>query len=152
MESAMLSGRTQVGVIRADWSQLSATLKDPAEKRFLARLATARVGAPHFADAKPVTSASLASRNAVHELDAAPPEKRRGLLLQIVRSQVAGIIGFLPGEPVPEKMPLRDLGLDSLMSIELRIAPNRIANRTPFACDIGFRSPLGGCFDGIPGN
>jgi aryl carrier-like protein len=51
---------------------------------------------------------------------AAPLEKRRSLLLAFIRSQVASVIGLPVGQSVPDKQPLRDIGLDSLMAIELR--------------------------------
>ncbi|WP_191062571.1 acyl carrier protein, partial [Geminicoccus harenae] len=51
-----------------------------------------------------------------------PPEHRFDALLIEVRSQAARILG-LPGmDAVPADAPLRELGLDSLMTVELRNA------------------------------
>jgi acyl carrier protein len=50
---------------------------------------------------------------------AAPPARRQRLLLDLVRAQAAHVLGMDAGR-LDGRKPLRDLGLDSLMSVELR--------------------------------
>jgi len=97
LERAMLGGKAQVCVLRADWSRLNATLGNPAEGRFFEHLAAPPKAEP-----------------------ARPEKGGRGLLLQRVRAQVAGVLGLPPGEAISDKQPLLDMGLDSLMAVELR--------------------------------
>lgn len=54
------------------------------------------------------------------ELEAAPPAKRRSLLIAHVRSQVANLLGLQESELRDLKQGFQDLGIDSLMAVELR--------------------------------
>ncbi|MER6693778.1 type I polyketide synthase [Streptomyces minutiscleroticus] len=54
------------------------------------------------------------------ELDAVPAEDRARVLLDLVRARIAQIVGRSDGAAVDPDRPLRDLGFDSLMSVELR--------------------------------
>jgi NAD(P)-dependent dehydrogenase (short-subunit alcohol dehydrogenase family)/acyl carrier protein len=53
-------------------------------------------------------------------LDAAPAAARRALLDVFVRERVGHALGTDPARAIDEHMPLGDLGLDSLLAIELR--------------------------------
>jgi acyl carrier protein len=55
-------------------------------------------------------------------LSAAPSAERPRLLRDHVRTIIARILGWPEGELPPETAPLREIGLDSLMSVELRNA------------------------------
>jgi acyl transferase domain-containing protein/ubiquinone/menaquinone biosynthesis C-methylase UbiE len=111
LELVLLGQAPQVGVIRADWSKLNSTLHNPAEQKFFERLASTR--APVATERAPVPVAA-------RELHEATLEKRFGLLLKHVRAQVASVIGLSPRQPISDKQPFRDMGLDSLMAVELR--------------------------------
>ncbi|MCY1057569.1 type I polyketide synthase [Nannocystis sp. SCPEA4] len=50
----------------------------------------------------------------------AAPEARRSALLRPVRAEIAGVLGLGDGDPLPPRQGLFDLGLDSMMAVELR--------------------------------
>ncbi|MEU4878025.1 SDR family NAD(P)-dependent oxidoreductase [Streptomyces sp. NPDC021608] len=58
---------------------------------------------------------SLAAR-----LAALPPQERREHAVDLVRAEVAAVLGFGAGERVGENVPFRELGFDSLTAVELR--------------------------------
>ncbi|MFJ8547373.1 SDR family NAD(P)-dependent oxidoreductase, partial [Streptomyces sp. NPDC093586] len=60
-------------------------------------------------------------------LAAMSPDQRRESLTLLVRSAAAGVLGLPDEGAVPARQALRDLGLDSLMAVELR---RRIAQET----------------------
>ncbi len=103
----------QAAVMRVDWSRLAESLPNVVERKLFAALATATPSSATLNKPAVVADASC-------EILAAPPERRRALLLAHVRSQVAGVIGLPPSQSISDKQPLRDMGLDSLMAIELR--------------------------------
>jgi acyl transferase domain-containing protein/acyl carrier protein len=115
LEWALFGDRAQVCILRADWGRLCDTFDNSGERRFFAHLAKYTHATPAPAAEKPAVNA-----NAAGELRDAPPDKRNALLLRHVRAQVASVIGLPPGQAVLDKQPLRDMGLDSLMAIELR--------------------------------
>lgn len=59
-------------------------------------------------------------------LEAVAPEERERVVLDAVRAEVAAVLR-LPGSDVPIDRPLNQLGLDSLMALEI---PNRLKNLT----------------------
>ena len=61
-----------------------------------------------------------------HRLSALSPSEREAALLAWVREEVAAVLGLAGPSVVPADRPLKELGLDSLMAVELR---NRLAAR-----------------------
>jgi acyl carrier protein len=51
-----------------------------------------------------------------------PPAKQRHLLLAYIREQASKVLGLEPTRPIDPQQPLNELGLDSLMAVELRNA------------------------------
>ncbi|MFF9863747.1 SDR family NAD(P)-dependent oxidoreductase [Streptomyces tendae] len=71
-------------------------------------------------------------------LAALPRSERLDQVTDLVRNSVAAVLGFGPGERVGETVPFRDLGFDSLTSVELR---NQLSSAT------GLRLSPGVVFD-----
>ncbi|MFE5588201.1 SDR family NAD(P)-dependent oxidoreductase, partial [Kitasatospora sp. NPDC056531] len=92
-------------------SQAAAAGDVPALFRGLVRIPARRVAA---ADAG-ATADALAQR-----LAAAPEAERLRVVLEVVRSQVAAVLGFSSAEMVEEGRAFKELGFDSLLAVELR--------------------------------
>jgi NADPH:quinone reductase-like Zn-dependent oxidoreductase/SAM-dependent methyltransferase/NAD(P)-dependent dehydrogenase (short-subunit alcohol dehydrogenase family)/aryl carrier-like protein len=110
LERTLQQGAVQVGVMHIDWDRwrgLGVSGKVPP--RFLALCKDAKT---EVAD----NSGGLPGRRA---LLAAGGEQRRQMLQTLLRDKVAQVLGASPSKLDPEK-PLIDLGLDSLMGVELR--------------------------------
>ena len=95
----------QIGVVPVEWSQLPARL---AERPFLSDFAHQ----PAERETPP-----LDFRQVYH---AAPAKKRRGLLLDHIRTHVARVLGLDLAAPIALHEGFFDLGMDSLTAVELR--------------------------------
>lgn len=56
----------------------------------------------------------------LHQLSAAPPDRQRDMLLNHVNDQVVKVMGLATGQLIDSRQPLNELGVDSLMAVELR--------------------------------
>ena len=66
----------------------------------------------------------------VAQLREAPLPERRDLLLAQIRQRATAVLGLDAGQAPDPRQPLNELGLDSLMAIELRNALGAAAGRT----------------------
>ena len=74
--------------------------------------------------------AAAAGAGWARELAALPAERRLEAVVQTVRAEVARVLSLGRAAAVPVDRPLRELGLDSLMAVELRNALGRRAAAT----------------------
>lgn len=101
---------TQIGVVPIHWQQ------------FLQQGVTA----PFFEDFAVITQPNLQQSSAIPEFlqqfQSASPPKRRSLLAQYLRNQLAQVLGFSPEAPeaIDPQRGFFDLGMDSLTAVELR--------------------------------
>ena len=114
LEALMTSPVRQALVARVDWSRFLAVYTAAARRPLLEDLAPSpgRVATP-----APAPGAGRDDRAAVAAIMAAAPEARSGLARDLVLRQVASVLR-LP--QITATRPLTDLGIDSLMAIELR--------------------------------
>jgi NADPH:quinone reductase-like Zn-dependent oxidoreductase len=107
----------QVGVIPVVWSRYFAKSAVSVGRvpRFLSRLAEKDAGAP----TAPAGARQSAERLSVL-LERALPAERVGLLERHVSLRAATVLGLDPAQTVDRRRPLSDIGLDSLMAVELR--------------------------------
>jgi acyl transferase domain-containing protein/acyl carrier protein len=114
LERLLEEGDTQAMVARVDWPAYLGTRSAAGVPPFLrafassvpARAATIRVAAP--------TADSRA------EIEAAPVGRRPALITALVTRVAAGVVGFTMDRQIDPRTPLVDLGLDSLMAVDLR--------------------------------
>jgi len=76
------------------------------------------------------TRAAAASSNWLSEIAALPAERRVDAMTQAVRAEVARVLSLGRAAAVPADRPLRELGLDSLIAVELRNALGRRVGAT----------------------
>jgi acyl carrier protein len=71
----------------------------------------------------------LAAPDLGAEIAAAPASRRRALVTARVRELALRTLGLASGFPLDPRQGLREVGLDSLMAVELRNALQRLAGR-----------------------
>lgn len=104
----------QVAVARIDWDILK-----PLHEARRARPLLAHLGRQGM-DAGPGAAGEVAPSAWVDRLVAAGAAQRHELLLDFVRGEVAAVLGLDSDATVPPQVGLFELGMDSLMSVELR--------------------------------
>jgi NADP-dependent 3-hydroxy acid dehydrogenase YdfG/acyl carrier protein len=114
LERLMMDGPAQAAVLPADWRRYLERSARPLHARILADVVGRRTQAQ--SDAAPAARrvALLA------ELEAAPPPRRRTILASFVRERALRALGMDPSRAVDPRAPLGEMGLDSLLAVELR--------------------------------
>jgi acyl carrier protein len=112
LEYALGAGLAQTMVADIAWATFAPLYEARARGPLLAQLTSERLAAGEpAARAKPAL---------VGELEAAAPGDRHSILLDSVRREVALVMGLPPAQPIDPRQGLFELGLDSLMAIELK--------------------------------
>ncbi|MEV3964772.1 SDR family NAD(P)-dependent oxidoreductase [Nocardia sp. NPDC050193] len=83
----------------------------------------------------PVRRAADTGATLVRRLAAAPASEHAVIVLDVVREQVAGVLGHISGDAVDPAAPFTELGFDSLAGVEFR---NRLAK----TCDVQLPSTV----------
>lgn len=108
LEGALQAGDCQLAAIRVDWAKWKQFFRGMQENPMLERI---------FASIEGDETASGGS-NWRAAIEAAAPEERRDIISLAVRDVVGGVLRVKP-ESLREDQPLTDLGLDSLMGVEI---------------------------------
>jgi NAD(P)-dependent dehydrogenase (short-subunit alcohol dehydrogenase family)/acyl carrier protein len=112
MESLLGQGRTQAAAVVVDWPRLFGA--DPAAARtgLLADLVAESAAAAPVAGGTP--------SELVIALRALPDDERRASLLRCLSDLIVGALKIRTGEPIDSRQRLFDLGLDSILAIEVK--------------------------------
>ena len=117
LEQLLAGSRVRVGSLTVDWHQYAESLPREFTSALLSELLSersereARVTAPKKAEH---------SNDVLYELNQAAPGKRKQLLIEYLRERAMRVLALESTQPIDLKQPLSDLGLDSLMAVELR--------------------------------
>ncbi|MGB8168186.1 MAG: SDR family NAD(P)-dependent oxidoreductase [Chthoniobacteraceae bacterium] len=108
LESSLRAGNTQVAAIRVDWAKWRTFFRSMQENPLLERI---------FATVESQESGGAKSdwRN---RIEAAAPDEKEAVIAQAVREVVGSVLRVKP-DTLRDDQPLTDLGLDSLMGVEI---------------------------------
>ncbi|HSI14073.1 MAG TPA: SDR family NAD(P)-dependent oxidoreductase [Chthoniobacter sp.] len=108
LESSLVAGNAQVAAIRVDWAKWRQFFRGGQENPLFERILTAVEGQESgggTSDWRP-------------RIESASPEEREGVIAQAVREVVGSVLRVKP-DSLRDDQPLTDLGLDSLMGVEI---------------------------------
>ena len=108
LESALTAGSTQVMAIRVDWSKWRQFFRGMQENPLLERI---------FATVEGQETGGPTSDFRL-KIESAAPEELEGIIGQAVRDAVGSVLRVKPNT-LRDDQPLTDLGLDSLMGVEI---------------------------------
>ena len=115
LEVAISAAVPEIAVLAVDWQSFAAASDGAQRRSFYAELAGP------IAVSEPVTQ----KKQFIERYRAAPLSQRRVLLGEQIRSLALRSLGLDAQTAVEDARPLKDLGLDSLMAVELRNALSR---------------------------
>jgi NAD(P)-dependent dehydrogenase (short-subunit alcohol dehydrogenase family)/acyl carrier protein len=120
------SNERSITICKADWRRMAASLgRFESDTRF--RQLVDAVGGDGNA-------------NLAETLRAAEPKRRRKLLIDLIKTQAAHVLG-VGADEVPEDRPLEEVGLDSLMAFELSaMLESKLGSRLPLSALQGNRT------------
>ena len=122
LERLLHDGATQASVLRMDWPRYAERSGGP--RPFLMDVLG---GDDQRATVE--TSVLGPAEDLCRQLEDAPPRRRRWIVASFVNDHALDILGMPAGKPLDPSMPLGELGLDSLLAVELRNAVSAAVGR-----------------------
>jgi myxalamid-type polyketide synthase MxaE len=116
MGAAMTAGVTQQAIAWVDWRSLRASYEFHAPRPLLEEI---EVESGHHDESDPATPAGTATALR-HEIAALPPEEARERLTSYIRGEVADVLGLDAAHLLEPGQGFFKLGMDSLMTVDLR--------------------------------
>ena len=118
LERMMQSGAAQAAVLPVDWGRFLARWEHGAIPKFFADVAGSV--RPRGESPSVAAPAGMQSEDLRRQLADAPVSRQRPIMAAFVRDMALRALGSDPTKPVDPRTPLGDLGLDSLLAVELR--------------------------------
>lgn len=106
------SAPAQVGVLPIDWARMAQRGEGMVKRPFFSRLLASYTAVTE-------TKSSAAQNNLRSKLEDAPADERRDVLQSYVQEQVMRVLGLNQGQTLDVNQGLTDVGMDSLMAVEL---------------------------------
>ncbi|MBE1601815.1 acyl transferase domain-containing protein/acyl carrier protein [Streptomyces stelliscabiei] len=143
LRQALDTGRTEVVVADVDWRRFVPVFTSGRPSRLLETLpeTAGAAAAPEPFEGRPPAGTAAPEDHAGRwrdRLTALPDAEGDRLLVELITTEAAAILGHGSAGRVDPERPLRDIGFDSITAVELR---NRLVAAT------GFRLPVTGLFD-----
>jgi acyl carrier protein len=108
LESSLVAGHSQVAAIRVDWAKWRQFFRSLHEDPLLERI---------FASVEAQEGGSVTSDWRI-KIDSAAPKDREAIIATAVRDVIGSVLRIKP-DSLRDDQPLTDLGLDSLMGVEI---------------------------------
>jgi acyl carrier protein len=125
LERLLADGASYGAVIPIDWTHFLAQLPPGADRDFFNTVVPALSPAPVSKAGRSCQDSSILER-----LRALPSGQRRQGLLAHLTERVLHVLGLEPATPIDLRVPLKEIGLDSLMAVELRNSLVRLAGQS----------------------
>ena len=118
LEHVLAAQAAQVVVLPVDWPRFRARMRGPQLDAFLGSIA----GPQSHARATPAggTAATARDGGLRAQLAAAAPARHRPIVAALVRARALKVLGLDASRAIDPRTPLGELGLDSLLAVELR--------------------------------
>ncbi|QKQ73737.1 type I polyketide synthase [Nostoc sp. TCL240-02] len=113
LEELLKQGKTQAGVVPIAWDKFSTAVQLPLLQQFTTKV-----------------SQSPSQPLLLRQLESTPVSDRRELLMSAVQAQVVRVLRLDTSRPIDAERPLQEMGMDSLMAVELRNALGKLVDKT----------------------
>jgi NADPH:quinone reductase-like Zn-dependent oxidoreductase/acyl carrier protein len=124
LERVLNGGEAQVAVLPANWRRYLERSGAALHERLLANVVASKP------QASVSTTAAAPRADLRAELDAATPARRPAIVSAFVRERALRALGLDASRSIDPRTPLGDLGLDSLLAVELRNMLGKAVGRT----------------------
>ena len=115
LDSAIEAGRSQVTVMAMDWEQFLSAAPTRKDAAFFSELQ------PLKSEQQEQSSSSVSAPGTILEdLRTVPASERKSVLSSHVRSSARRVLGLKETATIQDGVALQDLGMDSLMALEMR--------------------------------
>lgn len=111
MGRAIAARLPALAIADIDWSRMKALHETRRARPFLTEIVGDQLGD---------TPAAASNARLLQQIGSASPAQRMELLTAFVRSEVSGVLGSSPDDPPSLDLGLFEMGMDSLMSLELK--------------------------------
>jgi len=122
LKDALFSGLTRITIADVDWSvyREQFPMGSPSRAFFAGYLPNIEASPNKFRPSQKQATPAPIAGDAIKEIRAAARSERVPLMEAFVRVSARKVLGLSASRPLAAEMPLQDLGLDSLMALELR--------------------------------
>jgi NAD(P)-dependent dehydrogenase (short-subunit alcohol dehydrogenase family) len=127
LERLLASGDRQAMVARIDWRVLKPLHEARRPRPLLSRLETAH---PRVSMRDNRKERAEAIPGLIDRLAKARPEARHDLIVDAVKAEIAAVLGLGASDTVSPEIGLFEMGMDSLMSVELKQRLERLVQRS----------------------
>jgi len=115
---AIVDGTTRLIAVDVDWKKFGSQRSLSFESQLFGSAAPADETREPAVESRPPETGT----DVLRELADAPGRQRHPVLLRFLESRAAMVLGIDPAQGIDPGRPLRELGLDSLQALELRLA------------------------------